>query len=306
MNQYLINYPVLIINYSRRVAKAQRKKTILCVSASPREINYPVYLIFSIVFTMNIILTSCSTTTAHRVWGEDANISPGWDRIGKSVAAAALAPETWVPLATAVLIAATNSDAKIQDWAVNNTPIFGSTTNAKNYSGYFLNASTWIYITSIIITPGGDQRPTWLLNKTKGLAVGFSAILSTQILTAGFKTLTGRERPDGSDDKSFPSGHTSAVAVNTILTSRNIEYLHLNPYIESSLKIALNTMTLATGWARVEGNKHYPTDILFGAALGNFIGGFINDTFLGRYAADIKFNAGVTRNSTSLNLFIRF
>ena len=264
------------------------------------------YLIFSIALITSIILTSCSTTGAQRVWGEDANIRPGWDRVGKSAADAALAPETWVPLATAVLIAATNSDAKIQDWAVNNTPIFGSITNAANYSDYFVKASTWIYITSVIITPGRDQMPAWLLNKSKGTAVGISAILSTQILTQGLKTLAGRKRPDGSDDRSFPSGHSSAVAVNTILTSRNIEYLHLNPYIESSLKIALNTMTLATGWARIEGNKHYPTDVLFGAALGNFIGGFINDTFLGRYAADIKFTTSITRNSTSLNLFIRF
>jgi membrane-associated phospholipid phosphatase len=268
--------------------------------------NRLIYIIFSIVFIMSIILTSCSTTGAHRVWGEDANIRPGLDRIGKSAADAALAPETWVPLATAVLIAATNSDGKIQDWAVNNTPIFGSTTNATNYSGYFVKASTWIYITSVIITPGGDQLPTWFLNKAKGLTVGVSAVLSTQILTLGIKSLTSRERPDGSDDRSFPSGHTSAVAVNTILASRNIEYLHLNPYIEKSLKIALNTMTLATGWARIEGNKHYPTDILFGAALGSFIGGFINDTFLGRYSADIKFTAGVTLKSTSLNLYIRF
>jgi hypothetical protein len=34
-------------------------------------------------------------------------------------------------------------------------------------------------------------------------------------------------------------------------------------------------------WARLEGNYHYPSDVLLGAALGNFIGRFLNDAFIG-------------------------
>jgi membrane-associated phospholipid phosphatase len=33
-------------------------------------------------------------------------------------------------------------------------------------------------------------------------------------------------------------------------------------------------------WARVEGEKHYPTDVLVGAALGNFLTRFVHDAFL--------------------------
>ncbi len=259
-----------------------------------------------LIIIISFIFTQCSSTRPHHVWGEDATISPGWDRVGKSAADVALQAETWVPLATAVLLAVTGADTKIQEWAYENTPVFGSVTNARNYSGYLLKASTWIYLTSVIITPSGDEVPTLLLNKTKGLAVGLSAILSTQILTAQLKSLVGRERPDSSDTRSFPSGHTSAVAVNSMLTSRNIEYLRLNRYVEGSLKIALSTLTLVTGWARVEGNLHYPTDILFGAALGNFIGAFINDSFLGKYSGNIKLSTNFNKQSTYLNLTIRF
>ena len=106
--------------------------------------------------------------------------------------------------------------------------------------------------------------------------------------------------------RSFPSGHTSAVAVNSILTRRNIEYLNLSPFAEGSLNIALSSMTLATGWARIEGAKHYPTDILIGAALGNFVGAFINDAFLGRYKKNIIFNTTICRSGSSINLYIRF
>ena len=35
-----------------------------------------------------------------------------------------------------------------------------------------------------------------------------------------------------------------------------------------------------TGWARLEGNRHYPSDVLFGFALGNFIAAFMNDAFV--------------------------
>lgn len=243
-----------------------------------------------------VLLISCSTTRTHQLYGEDATIAPGMERISHSARDAAFAAETWVPLATALLIAVTNSDTKIQNWAAQNNYIFGSQDNAVKYSDYFLKASTVIYLGSAIVAPSGDDIPIWLLNKTKGVAVGASAILITQLSTSGLKTLTGRDRPDGSDTRSFPSGHTSAVAVNTILSSRNIEYLSLNPYLEGSLKIALNTLTLATGWARIEGNKHYPTDIFAGAALGNFVGSFINDAFLGRYSNNlISLPASVTQ-----------
>jgi membrane-associated phospholipid phosphatase len=37
----------------------------------------------------------------------------------------------------------------------------------------------------------------------------------------------------------------------------------------------------ATAWARVEANKHYPSDVLAGAAIGHFLTAFIHDSFLG-------------------------
>ena len=258
------------------------------------------------VFALPLLSMNCGSTCPHRNWGEDAAIAPGWKRIGKSAAESALQTQTWVPLATAALLAISGTDAKIQDWANKNTPVFGSTDNARKYSNYLLNASKWIYITSAVILPGGDNIPVWLLNKSKGLAVGYAAILSTQFATDGLKSLSGRERPDGSGNGSFPSGHTSAAAVYTMLTQRNIEYLRMNPVFESSIDVALNTLTLVTGWSRVEGNAHYPTDILFGAALGNFIGSFINDAFLGRYSSNIKLSTGYFTPYVYLNLSVRF
>jgi len=260
----------------------------------------------SCVSVISLLFFHCGSTCPHSNWGEDATLAPGWERIGKSAAESALQSQTWVPLATAALLAVSGTDAKIQNWANRNTPVFGSTDNARKYSNYLLNASKWIYITSAVILPGGDDIPVWLLNKTKGLAVGYGAILTTQFATDGLKSLSGRERPDGSGNASFPSGHTSGAAVHTMLTQRNIEYLHMNPPVEAVIDVALNALTLFTGWSRVEGNAHYPTDILFGAALGNFIGAFINDSFLGRYSNNINLSAGYYDPHVYLNLSVRF
>ena len=45
-------------------------------------------------------------------------------------------------------------------------------------------------------------------------------------------------------------------------------------------------------WARVEGDRHYPSDVLAGAALGHFLSAFIHDAFLG-LPEDKKFDFAV-------------
>jgi len=251
-------------------------------------------------------MTSCTTTSKHHWLGEDATISPSADRINTSAINAALDPRVWVPVAAAVLVAVTNTDVKIQNWAAENTPIFGSRNNAKDYSDNLLRTSTLIYFGSLIIAPSGDRVPTWLLNKAKGLAVGASAVYTTQFFTETIKSLSDRERPDKSNNKSFPSGHSSQAGVTNMLSSRNIEYLNFHPTVESIIDVALTTLTFTIGWARIEGNKHYPTDVLIGAALGKFFGAFINDAFLGRYSNNIIVTPQISPSSTSLNFYIRF
>ena len=44
------------------------------------------------------------------------------------------------------------------------------------------------------------------LAKLKGGAVELGALAATRALTDGLKSVSNRERPDGSDDRSFPSG----------------------------------------------------------------------------------------------------
>ena len=74
---------------------------------------------------------------------------------------------------------------------------------------------------------------------------------------AGLKSLTGRTRPDGSDEKSFPSGHTS-FAFSTATASYMI-YKDRNPVIAWASYIPATV----TGIMRISRNKHWVPDVLF-------------------------------------------
>ena len=47
-------------------------------------------------------------------------------------------------------------------------------------------------------------------DKAKGLGVGIGAIYLNRDITDGLKSVTNRERPYRSNDRSFPSGHASS------------------------------------------------------------------------------------------------
>jgi len=104
-------------------------------------------------------------------------------------------------------------------------------------------------------------------------------------LERGLKETIHRPRPDTSDrseaTKSFPSGHTSHTAVFTTLASRNVATLPWPEASRTALQAGLIGLTIGTAWARVEAKQHFPSDVLFGAALGNFFGAFMNEAFLG-------------------------
>jgi membrane-associated phospholipid phosphatase len=82
-----------------------------------------------------------------------------------------------------------------------------------------------------------------------------STIAATWLL----KETVHKERPDGSNDQSFPSGHAAAAFQAAAFVQRRYDDVPAWPgYV------------LATycGWTRVEAKKHFTSDVLAGAALG--------------------------------------
>jgi hypothetical protein len=136
-------------------------------------------------------------------------------------------------------------------------------------------------VATVLWTPSGEDADDWFENKAKGFAVGLAARGLTSATTQALKSEVGRERPSGSDRLSFPSGHTSATTVNTRLASRNLRVIPMSKRTRRTLDASLLMLNVGTSWARIEAGAHYPSDTLFSMALGNFIGAFINDAFMG-------------------------
>ena len=81
---------------------------------------------------------------------------------------------------------------------------------------------------------------------------------TTQIL----KHAVGEVAPNGSNNHSFPSGHTVFAYVSATILER--EYGHISPWIT----VGGFTAATATEWLRLRHNAHYINDIFTGAGIG--------------------------------------
>jgi len=228
-----------------------------------------------------LILAGCGTLPSGRGWGEDAMWRPGWERVRASAANAARDPWVWAPLAGAAVLQIDDLDERTSDWAREHTPVFGSQSSAEEWSDDLRAASAVAHYITIVATPSGDEFGEWLANKAKGTLVDVAAVSSTVAITRTLKKTVGRTRPNGADDESFPSGHTSSSAVHTRLASRNLQSIDMPVGVRRTLDIGLYALTIGTSWSRIEAGWHFPADTLFSMALGNFMASFVNDAFLG-------------------------
>lgn len=95
--------------------------------------------------------------------------------------------------------------------------------------------------------------------QTKYLAI---AGITNSLITYTIKSLSKEERPDGSSNDSFPSGHTSnAFVMATVL---HHEFVDTSPWLAYSGYLFATT----TGIFRVLNNKHWVSDVLVGAGIG--------------------------------------
>lgn len=99
----------------------------------------------------------------------------------------------------------------------------------------------------------GDSAGMQQLTLTMASAVGAAELLKRSI---------SAQRPDGSDDKSFPSGHTAVAfaAVRFMDKRYGSAIAPYTPWLYAAAGL--------TGLARVEANKHYWHDVAAGALLG--------------------------------------
>ncbi len=227
-----------------------------------------------------LILPACGTMANGRRWGQDVTLAPGWARVGKAAVNAATSPETWVPAAGALAFQAGHADRNLQKWAAEKTPLYGSRERAARMSNNLRDASEAVWLASAVAAPGGDDAG-WMVDKSKGIGLQTGAGILMRETVGVLKTTVDRTRPDGVGKGSFPSAHASGTSFYSTLASRNIETLGWPLAATTASQAGLAALTVATAWARVEANQHFPSDVLGGMALGHFLGVFFTDAFMG-------------------------
>jgi membrane-associated phospholipid phosphatase len=101
---------------------------------------------------------------------------------------------------------------------------------------------------------------------TRTAAVGaelFRAQILSQSMTSLIKLSASRTRPDGSNNLSFPSGHTASAFATATVLERNFGW-----------KVGIPAYAAAAfvGASRIQSQKHYLSDVAFGAAIGILAG----------------------------------
>ena len=268
---------------------------------SPLSTEFKLLIIFACILE----LPACGTLDNSRYWGQDATITPSLTRMHHAAVTAAKHPGTWSPLLAATILSMGNLDKELSAQLSDNTPLFGSNEDADDASDWLRDSLVASVAISALAMPGGENSREHAINKTKGLITEVAALKVTSLATSGLKDITDRERPNRANNKSFPSGHTSRAFAAAALTSKNLESLSLDTTTETGIRIGVYSFATAAAWARVEANVHYATDVLAGAALGNFLSRFIHDAFLG-LESNTQVQIEVLPRQSQLNLQWRF
>lgn len=133
-----------------------------------------------------------------------------------------------------------------------------------------------------VLLSGGPDRLGTI--GTEGLVLAESLAM-TLMVTSMVKTIVGRPRPyvfdsDTSPEKrasrgareSFPSGHTSMAFAAATSYSYLFQKKHPDSPAVIPVWISSHLVASAVAFFRVEGGRHFWTDVLSGAAIGSAIG----------------------------------
>lgn len=233
-----------------------------------------------------VSLAACVTTphdTAQTspAWGAQATLFPPWNRVTRAASKAARNPQTWAPALGAIVFSATDWDKDVSDWAQRHHPVYGSQRAALQASDDLRDGAKYGAIVTALLTPNGDNASTAVTGKLKGMGLQLGAYFATESMTTVFKRGFDRRRPSGANNRSFPSGHTSAAFAAGTLARRNVQASDFGSTASHVLDVSFITLGVGTSWARVEAGMHYPSDVFAGAALGYFVAAVVNDAFIG-------------------------
>lgn len=110
-----------------------------------------------------------------------------------------------------------------------------------------------------VLLPATGLGVTYVLDDEEGRWQFSKAFVASYAVTLGLKAAVDKERPDGSDNDSFPSGHaTGAFQAAHFIRKRYGWSYGLPAYLGATY----------VAYSRVEARKHDNADVLAGAVIG--------------------------------------
>jgi membrane-associated phospholipid phosphatase len=109
------------------------------------------------------------------------------------------------------------------------------------------------------LIPAVAYGTTFYLHDKDGRSQFYKSFFSNLAVTYALKAAVDKTRPDGSDNESFPSGHSSVAFQGAAFIGKRY-----------GLKYGIPAYLGATfvAWSRVESDNHYTVDVVAGAVIG--------------------------------------
>jgi len=111
----------------------------------------------------------------------------------------------------------------------------------------------------LIALPVATLATTLIVDDFQGSWQFTKGLILTEAVTYGLKIAINKPRPDGSNENSFPSGHTST-------TFHSASFIHQRYGFNYS--IPAYALAGFTAFSRIEADKHDGWDVLVGAIIG--------------------------------------
>lgn len=144
-------------------------------------------------------------------------------------------------------------------------------TGGNTVSGDYLAVGLGVTSIGYGVVDSLDGDGKW----SDSLEIALESMIATAATTQVLKVAVGRERPNGSANDSFPSGHTSFAFSAATFLARAIDDETEGP--NGELGYLFYIPAVYVGIDRVEGQKHWTSDVTFGAFLGIFLTNWIYD-----------------------------